>query len=1112
MLRPIVGFPFSLKGNAWKKTLFSVCMAFLIINSSHSQTKITASSLDPLRIAYDKIKTPEISFERFKEINSHVITKPSAAKTSAVAAAQDTYCANVRTYCENGTFESGLDQTQWTGAYGFDYSGITPNPFTLTYGYSSGSLFTDAAHQTIVNIGDGNDYYVPIPQVGPSSGTKALRLGNAVNGNGTEVLAKTIVVSANETILKFSYAVVFEDPGHAYNDQPAFSVRAYDCATGLELPGVCNLGNNSNVVVSNASNPFFQSAYSGAIAYRDWSQAQIDLSAHVGKKVVIIFENKDCNLGGHFGYTYLDNIFSNLCPLNIVITGQGSIALNTAATSTCGTGQICATYALPTSTSATGTINISLDIYQAGVKVTTLTSGVLSSGTSYCFNINPATLGLNNTLNGFDYALTGNFVLSGFALSPSTVGNPPNGQIAGANNDYLIACPPPTVFYSKAAGGLHTLATWGTNLDGTGTAPTDFGSGKTFNLANRAGVYTLTADWTVEGLVVNPAGSALQINGFAFSEAGLSGTGTLTGSATSNLVVGGTAGGDAGALNFTSGGASLNSLTLNRTGASASATIGSTPLSLFGVLTVTNGTLNTNNILTLKSSASNTARVAPVAGVISGNVTVERYVPARRAWRILSAPVGGLQTINQSMQEGAVNTAANPVPNFGTFITGGTAADGFDQNPGATSSIKTYNSGVNNWVGVPNTNATTVGGVPYMTFVFGNRNNNTISVGSTPGNTTLRATGPLKTGNQLYPVNATGFTSIPNPFASPINFATITRSGVANTFYLWDPKVGGANGVGAYVTVSFNGSTYDVSANAVSPESQYIQSGQGFLVYPLVSGTAGSVTIKESDKSATAATDVFRTVGGGTTSPVIFQDPTKGEGLRMNLQTVNPDGTSSIVDEIFTSYKAEYSNKVDGMDAVKATNMGENLGIEREGQTLVIERRALPKTADTISLKLWNTGVKKYMLQINPINLAGSGLTAYLRDSYLNTAMPVSLSEISQVSFSINSDKGSARGDRFSIILTKNIKEEPVTLNGITAFPNPFEGRNLNLQFTNQPAGTYLVTLLNSAGKVMLERSVQHVGGSAIQALPINNKLPTGFYKLQIKGKDAQRSVQILSR
>ncbi|MEQ1676166.1 MAG: hypothetical protein ABL876_05680, partial [Chitinophagaceae bacterium] len=58
---------------------------------------------------------------------------------------------------------------------------------------------------------------------------------------------------------------------------------------------------------------------------------------------------------------------------------------------------------------------------------------------------------------------------------------------------------PITPYYSKAVGNLTTLATWGTNTDGTGTAPSNFtADGQVFNVVN-SGSVTLDANWTVSG-------------------------------------------------------------------------------------------------------------------------------------------------------------------------------------------------------------------------------------------------------------------------------------------------------------------------------------------------------------------------------------------------------------------------------------------------------------------------------------------------------------------------------------------------------------------------------------------------------------------------------------
>jgi hypothetical protein len=538
---------------------------------------------------------------------------------------------------------------------------------------------------------------------------------------------------------------------------------------------------------------------------------------------------------------------------------------------------------------------------------------------------------------------------------------------------------------------------------------------------------------------------------------------------------------------------------VNRTGALATASIGSA-VYVTNVLTVANGTLNSNGMLILKSDAANTARVAPVpmSGNINGNVVVERYIPARRAWRILGAPTGGMQTIQQGWQEGAAPNT-NPNPGYGTHVTGGpvfgSPANGFDQNPGAATSIKSYTG--TSWVAVPNTNATTVGNKALMLFVRGDRG---IPISTTlvpPTPTTLRTMGPLNIGDHTFPVAASGFTAVGNPFASPINFATITRNNVQNNFYLWDPKMGGDFGVGAYVNISFNGVGYDVTPAAVSPESQYIQSGQGFLV--VSTGVPGSITIKESDKSATPSTDVFRT---------IFNP----KGFRITLHGVNQDNTLSLLDEAYTSYSSRFAAELDNFDAPKLENVEENLAISNFSDLLMVERRPIVTEDESIHLKLWNTTDRNYVFEFNPENLSSTGLQAYIVDKFLGTTTPVDMNRISQVYFSVTSNTASANPDRFRIVFSLGKAKPAASETMIRVYPNPVVNGNVTLDFMNLEKGTYQVRILNTIGQVVYRKDVFHAGGSAVQKLSPGRQLAKGLYEVQVSGNNYRSTTKLVSQ
>jgi hypothetical protein len=419
--------------NMLKHLQLVIVSCLTIATISNAQKVLLPNTKAELQKIYNRFKNPEVSFEKFAAIYKVPLKKNNPSKSGSItnANAKINDCSSLHTLCGNGDFESGnINTLEWRGGYG-TWGGGQPDPFSLTEGFNSGPINDFNSHQTIVGI--GADPIVGIPQVAPDGGNYSLRLGNDVNNYGTEFISKTFVVDANKSIFPFRYALVFQDPGHAPTDQPAFSVKAYDC-NGTELTGICDLGNGSNIAVSNHLDPFFQPAAGGAIAYRDWSQAQINLSAYVGQTVTIVFLNKDCGLGGHYGYSYIDNlctVCTNGC--------QYTLSVNSGTTSSCGVGKICLDYSLPVTGNNTGDVIIDLDIYQNGAKVgATQASAKLTSGTSYCFNIDPSTLGLNTAAGGFDYVVTGHFSLNGFPLSPIFVGSPPNGQIAGANNDYLL--------------------------------------------------------------------------------------------------------------------------------------------------------------------------------------------------------------------------------------------------------------------------------------------------------------------------------------------------------------------------------------------------------------------------------------------------------------------------------------------------------------------------------------------------------------------------------------------------------------------------------------------------------------------------------------------------
>lgn len=534
-------------------------------------------------------------------------------------------------------------------------------------------------------------------------------------------------------------------------------------------------------------------------------------------------------------------------------------------------------------------------------------------------------------------------------------------------------------------------------------------------------------------------GNSLTVNGGIIDNTGL-----LIGSNTSNLTVGATS-----TIRFVTGaGGVLRNLTVNAGTATLATPLditAGTALNTNGVVTVQNGAvLASGGNLTFKSNQFGTARLAQGATSgqwVTGNVTVERFIPAnaQRAWRFLSVPTKGTQTINQAWQEGATPANFNPRPGFGTRLTTpqlAYSALGFDERT-TKSSIQFFNqaSGTTGaWVDVSSTlnggNRPQIESVKgYSVYVRGERTQAASGSVTATTPTILRTTGLLYTGNQAaIPVAAGRFDLIGNTYVSPIDFTGLSRTGIANTFYLWDPKlVSGTppnTSLGGYVTFSLANGWVGVpnsSSYGTTPRTT-IQSGESFMIQANAGG--GSITLVESAKVAGDGINYFRP------STNVF------EKLKANLFIVAPDNSTVMADANVSVFDNLFSNDVDGDDAVKLTNAGENFAIRRNNVNLVVEGRQVTTSYDTTFFWMWNMRQnQQYRLQLIAENMNVTGRTAFLIDNYTNTTTQLDLAAgVTTYDFTVNADQLSSTANRFRVVYRQiQLAPVPVTFVSISA-------------------------------------------------------------------------------
>lgn len=135
------------------------------------------------------------------------------------------------------------------------------------------------------------------------------------------------------------------------------------------------------------------------------------------------------------------------------------------------------------------------------------------------------------------------------------------------------------------------------------------------------------------------------------------------------------------------------------------------------------------------------------------------------------------------------------------------------------------------------------------------------------------------------------------------------------------------------------------------------------------------------------------------------------------------------MDGTLTLFHQDYSNEVNQQDARKMFNPAENLGMLRDGRTLIVERREDITNPDSIFFKLWNTRIISYRLELSSKNFEGSGINAVLLDKYLSKEIHLSLAGDDHYDFSVTSDAASRREDRFMVIFRPTVGESVMPLN-----------------------------------------------------------------------------------
>lgn len=528
----------------------------------------------------------------------------------------------------------------------------------------------------------------------------------------------------------------------------------------------------------------------------------------------------------------------------------------------------------------------------------------------------------------------------------------------------------------------------------------------------------------------------------------------------------------------------IKNLTINN----ASGVVLSGALNLTGILNPAAGTFTTGNQLTLKSNVATTAVIAPVTGVVSGEMTIERYIPARRAFRFMSSPVDATGTIRTNWQENGVDT-----PGWGTDITGAGAEDnGFDASGSNNPSLFTYNhnnatSGT--WPAVTSTNLPLLAGVPYRLMVRGDRTVNQHLNASPASITTLRAHGTIKTGNVVVSGLNTavgGYTFVGNPYQAAVNMHTVLAASTGlnkNFYYVWDPT---RNTRGSYVTVNLPSGANNVGGSVAN---EFLQPNHAFFV--ATSAANPTLTFAENFKSVVSAS-----------TPTLYRTANTGAKMRFTLyedSLLVQEGTS--LDGFVVSFNENNSNAIDDNDALKPVNQDENIGLLNAGNVYSFESRNLPTVSDVLPIshtQYRNTNYT-YKVQVEGIE----NVNAYLLDKYTNTRTQLENNAETSISFTVQAaDQASSAANRFDIVFDTTLgTDDSAFAKGIQVYPNPVTANQFFVALPAGLEGNVTLRMVNLIGQEVYSNEIK-TNENVVSVQPAK-ALQSGVYLLNISnGKE----------
>jgi hypothetical protein len=214
----------------------------------------------------------------------------------------------------------GLSSQVWAAAFvngGFEdgtFSGWTQNGGTV----STGPIYNPNGTNRNAITNAGTDALTNNVLSTVYSGAHSARVEDSGSGSRYSTLTQKVTGYTDPNIF-FAWAAVLNNPGHAANEQPRFSINLTDLTTGSVLYDVTFDVSNPPAAITLRNGV-------GDWKYTDWIVQNLDVSGLSGHDFALTVTAADCTLGGHGGYAYVDG-FGAVTPPAGDLPAPGALGL-----------------------------------------------------------------------------------------------------------------------------------------------------------------------------------------------------------------------------------------------------------------------------------------------------------------------------------------------------------------------------------------------------------------------------------------------------------------------------------------------------------------------------------------------------------------------------------------------------------------------------------------------------------------------------------------------------------------------------------------------------------------------------------------------------------------